>query len=651
MEYEHLLTPGFIGDRWIKNRVVMAPMATGFGGNNGEVTDTLVSYYERRARGGVGTIIVEAACIDGTRGREGMQQIRIDSMVYLAGLARLAEAIKSYGCTAFIQLFHAGRQTADVITQGQAPVAPSAIPCPIMRTIPRKLATEEVEQIRDGFIKAAVLAAQAGFDGVEIHAAHGYLVNQFLSPDTNLRTDKYGGSLENRMRFLLEIVTGIRQLCPQLLLSVRLNLDDFTPEGLKLSESLQVCQALEQAGIHVLHVSCGTYPSGLNSIEPSSFPEGWRMYLSQEAKKVISIPVIGGGMVRQPSFADQVLKNGQADFVFLGRPLLADPDWVQKAAQGREQDIRPCIVCNQCIGSKFKGLALNCTVNPYAGKEKEQPIHFLRKGCRRKVVVIGGGPAGIQTALTLDQYGLNVVLYEQENRLGGQLNLACVPPFKYRIKQYRDYLQHRLQQSGVEIVLGHKYTPDYLPVDNPDYVVVASGSVPRIPEEWKYLAGGKGYTVNELLDKPQVMEGSTAVVVGGGLTGCEAADYLAANGKEVILIERQGQLAPSMEKKNRRDLLNRLRDAGVIIKLGTQVTAIDNGRLVLADSQGMVETLVTDIIVFAMGYQPNCELYEHLCRIHPRVYIAGDAGHIGDIRSAVLQGLKVAQQILKEDEF
>ncbi|NLU48750.1 MAG: FAD-dependent oxidoreductase [Syntrophomonadaceae bacterium] len=651
MEYEHLLAPAFIGQRWIKNRVVMAPMATGFAANSGEVTDTLVAYYARRARGGVGTIIVEAACVDGTRGREGMQQIRIDSPVYLAGLARLAEAIKSYECAAFIQLFHAGRQTAEIITHGQAPVAPSAIPCPIMRTMPRELTTTEVEEIRDKFISAAVLAAQAGFDGVEIHAAHGYLVNQFLSPDTNLRTDKYGGSLENRMRFLLEIVTGIKQLCPQLLLSVRLNLDDFTPNGLKLDESLQVCQALEQAGIDVLHVSCGTYPSGLTSIEPSSYPEGWRMYLAQEAKKAVSIPVIGGGMIRQPAFAEQVLKDGQADFVFLGRPLLADPDWVLKAAQGREQFIRPCIVCNKCIGNKFKGLSLHCTVNPYVGKEKEPPVVFYRKGSRRKAVVIGSGPAGIQAALTLDRYGLKVILYEQDDKIGGMLNLASVPPFKYRIKHYRDYLEHCLQESGVEIVLGHQYTAGDLAFDNPDYVVVASGSLPCIPEKWRSAAGGKGFTVNELLARSHSVEGKTAVVIGGGLTGCEAADYLASNGKQVILLERQGQLAPAMEKKNRRDLLNRLRDAGVVIKLEAQVTDIDNGCLQLVDSQGMAETLEADIIVFAMGYKPNWELYEQLRRIHPRVNIAGDAGHIGDIRTAVLQGLKAAQQILQEDEF
>ena len=651
MKYEHLMAPGYIGDRWIKNRVVMAPMASGFGSNNGEVTDTLVAYYERRAQGGVGTIIVEAACIDGTRGREGMQQIRIDSPVYLAGLSRLAEAIKSHGSAAFIQLFHAGRQTADLITGGEAPVAPSAIPCPIMRIMPRELTTAEVEEIRDKFVRAAVLAAQAGFDGVEIHGAHGYLVNQFLSPDTNQRTDKYGGSLENRMRFLLEIVTGIKQVCPQLLLSVRLNLDDFMPDGLKLEESLQVCQALEQAGIHVLHVSCGTYPSGLTSIEPSSYPEGWRMYLSQEAKKVLSIPVIGGGMIRRPAFAEQALKDGQADFIFLGRPLLADPDWVKKAAQGRDQDIRPCLVCNQCIGSKFKGLSVHCTVNPYVGKEREQYKFTLRKDSPRKAVVIGSGPAGIQAALSLDRSGVKVILYEQDTQIGGQLNLASIPPHKYRIKHYRDYLQHCLEQSGVEVVLGRKYTPDDLNMDNPDYVVVASGSIPRIPKEWIKAAGEKGYTVNELLGRSQIIEGDSAVVVGGGLTGCEAADYLATNGKKVILVERLSQLAPSMEKKNRRDLLNRLRKAGVIIKLETQVTAVDKGRLILADSQGMVETFDTDIIVFATGYQPNCELYKQLCRIHPRVYIAGDAGHIGDIHTAVLQGLKTAEQILKEDEL
>ena len=651
MIYQHLFTPGVIGDRWIKNRIVMAPMATGLGANSGEVTDNMVAYYTERARGGVGTVIVEAASVDGIRSREGMQQIRIDSPVYIAGLSRLADAIKGFGSTAFIQLFHAGRQTAAVVTQGQAPVAPSAIPCPIMRTMPRELTTSEVEQIRDSFIGAAALAAQSGFDGVELHAAHGYLINQFLSPDTNLRSDKYGGSLNNRMRFLLETVAGIKRLCPQLLISVRLNLDDFLPNGLKLKESLQVSQALEEAGIHLLHVSCGTYPSGLTSIEPSSYQEGWRVYLAEQAKKVVKIPVLGGGMIRQPSFAEEVLKRGQADFVYLGRPLLADPNWVIKAAQGRDQDIRPCIVCNKCIDNKYSGMAVKCTVNPYAGRERERPIMFTRKGSRRRVVVGGSGPAGIQAALTLDHYGLKVIMYEQNYELGGQLNVASTPPHKYRIKYYRDYLQHRLQQSGVEIVLGHKYDPDHLASDPPDYIIVASGSTCLVPLDWSYDAAGKACSVNELLARPQLVGGNTVVVIGGGLAGCEAADYLASNGKKVTIIERQGRLAPNMEKKNRRDLLNRIKEAGVISKLQSQVTAIESGRLLVADGQGNTEMLNPDNIVFAMGYRPNRDLYERLRLLHPRVYLAGDVQHIGDIGTAVVQGLKVAEQILKEDEL
>lgn len=650
MHYQRLFAPANIGGKRIKNRIMMAPMATGFASNSGEVTDASVAYYETRARGGVGTIIVEAACVDAPVGREGFQQIRIDNPAYLAGLSRLAEAIKSHGSTAFIQLFHAGRQTNDLLTGGEAPVAPSPIPCPIMRTMPRELTTLEVEQIRDHFIQSAALASQAGFDGVELHAAHGYLINQFISPHTNRRSDKYGGSLTNRIRLMLEIIDGVKHIDPQLLISVRLNLDDFEAEGLHLEESLQICRELEKAGIHLLHVSCGTYPSGLNSIEPSSYQEGWRMYLAEAAKKTVNLPVIGGGLIRHPAFAEQVLEQGQADFVFLGRPLLADPYWVRKTQNNQEHSIRPCIVCNECIGNNFRGLPVRCTVNPHCGREHGRSALTRRRTADRRAVVVGSGPAGMQAALTLSQQGIKVAIFEQDLKLGGLLNLAAIPPHKHRIQMLRDYMYRQLIHSDIEIMAGQAFDTYQLQTQSPDYIILATGSTPAIPAEWRISAGSKGYDVNQILNMPRLPEGQRTAVIGGGQSGCEVADFLAAHGKQAVIIERQKTLAVNMEKKNRRDLINRLDEAGVERRLGCRVESVDQGNVLIVESDGQPCRINSDWLVFAMGNHPNQQLYEQLNCLHPRVYLIGDAHRIGGIRAAIIQGWKVAEQIVREDE-
>lgn len=645
MQYEHLFSPANIHGKMIKNRVVMAPMATGFADLNGEVTGATLHYYQARAQGGVGLIIVEAACIDAPVGREGFHQLRIDSPVYISGLARLAETIQSQGSRAVLQLFHAGRQTSVLLTGGIPPVAPSSVPCPIMRVTPRELSLEEIQTIRDKFIQSALWAADAGFDGIELHAAHGYLLNQFLSPHTNLRSDAYGGSRANRIRLLREIVMGIRNAAPDLIVSVRLNVDDFVPGGLEMKESLQVCRELETAGAHLLHASCGTYPSGLTSIEPSSYPEGWRMYLAEAVKRTVSLPVIGGGMIRTPVCAEKVLQSGQADFIFLGRPLLADPGWLRKIQEEREDDICPCIVCNQCIDNNFKEKPVRCTVNPGTGREIQSRLTGTAPSRFPKVVVVGSGPAGIQAALRLDQEGFKVVLFEKEQQAGGMLNLACLPPGKERIKVWRDYLLRSLRQSRVELRLGQVFTEQHLADQAPDCLVLATGSQPRIPSWWENISE-HSYHVNTLLPMRQLPQGSQVVIVGGGRSGCEMADYLVSRGKQVTIIEQEQHLAGDMERKNRRDLINRLDGADVKRWLGYRVTSMAGKQLQARSSQGDQIELTADYYALATGYTPERHLYEQVRNRHPRVYLIGDAYQVGGIGPAVLQGWSVADQIL-----
>jgi 2,4-dienoyl-CoA reductase-like NADH-dependent reductase (Old Yellow Enzyme family) len=358
-----------LGKKTIKNRIVMPAMGTGLASAQGEVTPALLKYYEERARGGAGAIVVEIACVDSPEGKASLTQLGIDRYELLAGLAELAETIQSYDCLAMVQLHHAGRQTAPAVT-GLQPVAPSPKACRFMRAEPRQLSREEIASIRKRFIKAAVIAERAGFDGVELHAAHGYLLSQFLSPYTNLRDDEYGGSLENRFRLLKEIMEGVKNSAPGLILGVRFNLSDFVSGGIDLEEGLQIAQLIEQSGADVLNASCGIYESGQTSIETSSFPEGWRMDMIRRAKERASIPVVGGGVIRQPEMAARFISQGYMDLVWIGRGMLADPDWANKAVHGSPSKIRPCITCNTCFDTINKGRHIRCAVNPKTGREE-----------------------------------------------------------------------------------------------------------------------------------------------------------------------------------------------------------------------------------------------------------------------------------------
>ncbi len=633
--FPELFRPGYIGNLWVRNRIVMAPMATHLAYINGEVSEALIAHYAARARGGVGLVIVEAACIAPLVANEGFGQLYISNPRFVLGLNRLSEAIRANGSRTFIQLFHAGRQTSSLVCGGEQPVAPSAIPCTIMREIPRELTTLEVKQIINEFIAAAHYAHRAGFDGVELHAAHGYLINQFLSPHTNQRSDEYGGSLQNRQRFLLEIVTEIKEVIPELTISVRLNIDDFIQGGLELEESLEVCKCLEKSGVDIINCSSGTYESGLKSIEPAAYEQGWRVYLAEAVKKVVDIPVISGGMIRNPDFANQVLVDKKADFIFLGRSLLADPEWVNKARQNEVADIRPCISCNNCIANGFKGLGIRCTVNPFCGRETMlNQENTVQKQAR--VVIVGGGPAGMQAAISLRRQGLKVTLYEKEAELGGFMGLAGVPPHKEQVLALRNYMVREIYKSEVELVLNHEFTLDILRASKPDALVLATGSKAVRPA----LAGSDQSNCVEALEVlggKVEMAGQKVVVIGGGTTGCEVADYLLPRGNQVTILEAGSSMAAEMERKNRRALMTSLEDAGVEKRNGARVVEImpDSVRIEVA---GVEEQLPVDWVVWATGFKPQNELFSIVQEEVPFVFLIGDALKVRGFKEAILEG-------------
>lgn len=395
MKYSHLFEKGKIGSLELKNRVVMPAMGTSLAGPNGEVTDHQIAYYEERAKGGTGLIIVEYTSIDYDYGKSTFNQLRIDEERFVPGIHRLVTAVQKYGAKVFVQLQHSGRETTSmVLGGGRQIIAPSSVTCAAIGEEPREMTNTEVKETINKFVMGAFRCKRAGADGVELHGAHGYLINQFLSPNTNLRTDEYGGSFENRMRFVEEIVVGIKNMCGNdFPVSIRLSVDEFEEGGTTIELSKQIAQYLEKIGADAIHASCGNYNSMDKMIESMMFEQGWRVYLAQAVKEAVTIPVITVGVIREPEFADKILADGKADFIAMGRSHIADPEWVKKAQEGRDKEIRKCICCLNCT----RGLTahISCSLNIRAGRELEfRELKQVEE--KRKVAIVGGGPGGME---------------------------------------------------------------------------------------------------------------------------------------------------------------------------------------------------------------------------------------------------------------
>jgi 2,4-dienoyl-CoA reductase-like NADH-dependent reductase (Old Yellow Enzyme family)/thioredoxin reductase len=637
-QFPKLFEPGLIGSLELKNRLVMPPMATNYATEDGEVTQRQIDYYEERAKGGVGLIIVEFSVVDSPIGKGTMRQIVIDHDRFIPALSKLAAAIKRHGAKAAIQIHHAGRQTSSKIT-GLQPVAPSPIPLPGGEP-PRELTSDEIAALIVRFAEAADRAKKAGFDGVEIHGAHGYLISEFLSPLSNHRQDAYGGSIENRARFLLEVIKAIRvKVGRDYPVWCRLSAIEIGADGgITVEETQTVAQQAEKAGVDAIHVSAHTV--GPARRPPMAQPPCSFVPLAEAVKKVVSVPVIAVGRI-PPEFAEEVIRDGKADFVSMGRELLVDPYLPQKAESGKPEDIRPCICCLTCLDSiRWRKEGVCCVVNPALGREGEYQVKPAESP--KKVVVVGAGPGGMEAARVAALRGHKVVLFDDGEELGGQLLLAAKPPFKDTIETFRRYLVGQVTKLGIELRLRQKFTSDMLAELKPDSVILATGVksfIPQIP----------GIQSMKVVQASQVLMGAETgervAVIGGELVGCETALLLMERGKKVTIMRRGPELATKVHRLIREPMLGRLKYKGASILTGVEYEEITDVGVVIRTSTGQKKVIEADTVVLAAGSTPNTELAAALKGKAAQVFSVGDCVEPRSIMEALEEGYRAGLNV------
>ena len=638
-QFKTLFSPFRIGNLELKNRIVMPPMATHFAADDGSINDRHIAYYLKRIKGGVGYITSEHTGIM-KQGRAFPNMALIDSDQHIPHFKKLIEAIHREGGRIVIQINHAGRQTSSSIT-GSPIVAPSAIPCPVRKEMPKELSQEEIQKIIQAFGEAARRAKEAGADGVEVHMAHGYLINQFLSPLSNERTDEYGGDPDRRMKMAIEVLRTVRnQVGSDFLVLCRLSADEYVEGGLKLEDSKEIAKALERTGADALHISACVAASGYLNHPPYYAEEGIFAHLAQGIKSVVSIPVIAVGRIRTPELANQILEEKKADLISMGRALIADPNFPAKALEGKTEEIIPCISCNRCIQSIRKG-ALQCAVNPETGREATFRIQKAQHP--KKVWVIGGGPAGMKAAEISALRGHRVTLYEEKERLGGKFLLAAMPPKKQVLKEFIEHLTRQLKKVPIKIVSGKPFTPASLRRGKPDVVIIATGGKPFFPPI-DGMKEAKVITVEEAFAE-SVHLGKKILVVGGGGIGAEVADYLSEIGKEVTMVEMLEGIALDLVSHLQYFLNKRLREKGVQMLTSTKAIRFEKEGLWVEDPQGSRRLEGFDSIVIALGSMPNNALAELLEGKVPEVHVVGDASKPREVMEAVLEGEEVALKI------
>lgn len=704
MAYDLLKSECKIGSMTVKNRVVMTGIGvmTADPGCTAGVRET--EYFKERAKGDVGLIITAVTRVNDTDGAVAPTQLSMAHDRYIEPMKKMVDEIHAAGAKIAVQLHHPGRQnfcafsnmapmiegigrtfpsswktllkilgSSDTAAMCRPPMttmakyfmrhnyAPSAVPLEygdtaITNQPVRALSVKEIHRIERQFAEAALRVKKSGADAVEFHAAHGYLISEFFSPHTNRRTDEYGGTLENRTRFLKEIIEQTRQLVgADFPIIVRLNVDEFYRDinmagvGLELSEGLEIAKLTEKYGADAIDVSCGTYETLNHLMEVTTYPLGWRTYLAKEVKKVVNIPVISVGMIRTPDQAEALLQDGSMDFIGLARPLVADPYWMKKAEEGHSEDIVRCIACQTCKMTQMKnapgGETGRCALNPRACHEYEYPICGTQDGDSRKVVVVGAGPGGLTAARELALRGFDVTVLEKTSAPGGQLHIADKPPCKEKYAWPTQDLYRAAEKAGAKFVFNTAATADTVMSYSPYAVIVATGSAPLVPN----IAGvnlPNVTTVTPILTGELKPGGEDILLIGSGLTGLETAHMLTELGNRVTIFEMADSIAPGAWFQQVRDIVPKLKKAGTEINLNSRLTRIEPNGICVESTVDKKERFVSGArVVLSLGVKSENALVTALKGKCEKVYAVGDAVKGGYIIDATLPAFEIARNL------
>lgn len=688
MNYPLLFSPGQIGPVKLKNRIVMTAMEIDMGSYDGSPSPELIRYFQHRAAGGAGLITTGICRVNDLHGVSTPRQLSLAREANVGKMKELCDAVHREGAAIFCQLHHPGRQTyramlfvwpvmsfllrhlpgferlfpglvsfyRKLLSYLPFPSVRGAgdIPCRHLGERSKALSLREIRRLRKNFGDAAERAKRSGFDGIELHASHGYLLQQFLSPRTNNRTDQYGGSRENRFRFISDIIREIRRRCgDDFPISLRISVEEFYREeegaerGICLDEGVAFCTMAEKAGFDALNISSASYETMNKWLEPISYPPGWRAYLAEAVKKEVEIPVIAANLIRSASQAEDQLARGIQDFVGFGRPFLADPYWPKKVLHGQEGEIRSCINCLYCFQSlnseAWAAQPARCARNPFLGNE----ALWEKKGSQgdgRYALVVGAGPAGLTAACLLAHRGYRVRCVERRKESGGQVLLAKAPPGRDRLGDSILEMERAARKAGAEIVFGKEVDPGYIREEHPDLLIIASGGDPILPP----IPGIKEqhvYSFQQVLQREIRFHGKQIVVAGSGLTGLETAELLSEDGNEIVVIEMAEQLAPGTYDQLKADLLERMEDRRVEYRSSCRLDGVFPGEVELFHlKEKRAFRLPCDAVVLALGSRSQRELAEWADQEKIEYQLIGDARSVSNIAMAVRQGACVLEE-------